>query len=590
MSRVPTRIISSALFIIFALQVVTSMLAQSATCDEVAHHIPAGYSYYKKWDFRLNPSNPPLSRYLVAFPLNFLKLKAPFGEQCWEQADTPAFGRKFLYEYNRDKARLIIFLSRLPMLLIGLLLAFLVYRTAYSYYGGKAGLFALFLFAFSPEILAHSGLATTDITAACFIFLAIYAFRSFTKKPSLLRALAAGSTLGLAQLSKYSAVILYPAFFLLAIYEFTRSSQRNRALLGKVIFISLFSVVTIWAGYGFRLKPFLKEASRPEEKIAFVKDMGRRLTPFWSRDISEKTERILNNTPLPLTTYITGFFGFLKHAKDGHLIFFRGRWSGHGNPLYYLIAFLIKTPLPVILFFLAAILSLRRKKFNRDELYLVIPMFFIFLSASLNKLQLGIRYILPFYPLAFVFFSRFIPTLQNRRLQSADGVGRDSALQGPKEIVNPRVWARAGSIDGIHSRVQRFIFGLLLVWLVAINIFIRPHYLSYFNELIGGPDNGWRYLRDSNIDWGQDLPALAGYLKRNKINEVALEYFGQDDPGIYGINFRKFREEEYGEPGDSVYAVSAHYLEHAKWPKDYKPTAKAGYSIFIYDFRKAKNG
>jgi hypothetical protein len=127
-------------------------------------------------------------------------------------------------------------------------------------------------------------------------------------------------------------------------------------------------------------------------------------------------------------------------------------------------------------------------------------------------------------------------------------------------------------------------------WLILGTLITWPNFLSYFNEIAGGPDNGWRYLRDSNIDWGQDLPALSLYLNENGIDEITFEYFGEDLPEEYGVKAISFKKTEYTKPEDKVYAVSVQYLDHVKWAKNYIPNTKAGYSIFIYDFKnKVKN-
>jgi hypothetical protein len=196
-----------------------------------------------------------------------------------------------------------------------------------------------------------------------------------------------------------------------------------------------------------------------------------------------------------------------------------------------------------------AIFSLIWARLKKDEYYLLIPIIFIFLTASLNKLQLGIRYILPIYPLCFIFSSRFTPFIK-------------------------KTWQKATVF-------------ILILWLVIANAFAWPHYLSYFNEFIGGANNGWKYLRDSNLDWGQDLPALAKYMKENAVGEITLLYFGEDNPVIYGINFRKITKEELIKPGKKAYAISVQYLDAVNWAKDLKPIAKAGYSIFIYDLRNS---
>ena len=97
-----------------------------------------------------------------------------------------------------------------------------------------------------------------------------------------------------------------------------------------------------------------------------------------------------------------------------------------------------------------------------------------------------------------------------------------------------------------------------------------------------------QYLRDSNIDWGQDLPALKRYMRDNHIDVITMSYFGSADPGYYGINYDEITAEERISPGNKVYAVSAQYLEGVEWAGKREPSSKAGYSIFIYDLRLEK--
>jgi hypothetical protein len=118
---------------------------------------------------------------------------------------------------------------------------------------------------------------------------------------------------------------------------------------------------------------------------------------------------------------------------------------------------------------------------------------------------------------------------------------------------------------------------------------IWPDYISYFNEIVGGPKNGWRYLRDSNIDWGEDLPALSEYMKRNGIDKIKLLYFGSADPKFYNIDYEDITEPERLKPANNVYAISLHYIDAVEWAKDRSPDAMAGYSIYIYDFRDKKS-
>jgi hypothetical protein len=315
-------------------------------------------------------------------------------------------------------------------------------------------------------------------------------------------------------------------------------------LFSKTILIFIFSVIIIWAGYGFRLKPFLAQTVNQEEKINFAQKTISRFIPGWSR---QKTEHLLKDVKLPLTAYITTVAGVTEHAKEGHNTFAWGKWSQHGSRWYYVVAFLIKTPIPMLLLLCFAVFSLFRKPLAENEFYIIIPAVLIFAAASFSKLQIGIRYILPVYLLACIFISRLVS-------------------------------ARPGFL-------RRGIIFLSGIWIAVIILISWPNYLSYFNGFIGGPGNGWEYLRDSNVDWGQDLPALSRYLRKNKIQEITLFYFGEDDPAFYGINFRKITAKEIEKPEKRIYAISAQSLDSVNWYRLYRPTAKAANSIFIYDLR-----
>jgi hypothetical protein len=143
---------------------------------------------------------------------------------------------------------------------------------------------------------------------------------------------------------------------------------------------------------------------------------------------------------------------------------------------------------------------------------------------------------------------------------------------------------------------------ILLGWLIVGTLTISPHYLAYFNELAGGPENGYRVLVDSNLDWGQDLPGLREYMKDHNIASVKLAYCGTADPGAYGIDYEllpglphpwwKYSNdpEVIVDPGPGVYAISATALQGARfqnpdvyaWFRERRPDAVIGYSIFIY--------
>jgi hypothetical protein len=139
--------------------------------------------------------------------------------------------------------------------------------------------------------------------------------------------------------------------------------------------------------------------------------------------------------------------------------------------------------------------------------------------------------------------------------------------------------------DSVKKPLGKVVLTILCLWLVISSLRIYPHYLAYFNEIVGGPNNGHRYLIDSNIDWGQDLDGLSAYLAKRGVEDVWLEYFGMALPEKHGINSRPIP----CHPVKGTIAVSVTLLEGRKGPSCYQwlkqrvPAEKIGYSIFVYE-------
>jgi len=129
-----------------------------------------------------------------------------------------------------------------------------------------------------------------------------------------------------------------------------------------------------------------------------------------------------------------------------------------------------------------------------------------------------------------------------------------------------------------------------------------PHQLAYFNELVGGPEQGYHYLGDSNVDWGQNLKRVKAFMEREGVPIIYLSYFGTAPPGYYGIRYQYVPGSwplEWPPPSDLVPAelrrklliISAVNLHEIfshddplfKWLQNRKPVARIGYSMFVYD-------
>lgn len=265
---------------------------------------------------------------------------------------------------------------------------------------------------------------------------------------------------------------------------------------------------------------------------------------------------------LPL--YWEGLNATLARLGEGRSTFVAGRYSRTGSWLYFPAGLALKTPLPLLL--TAGLgLALRARKAEASTAWLVLPPAALFLAACGSKTQIGYRYILPVYPFLLVL-----------------------GAQGAAGLWGRARWGRACVL-------------LLGVWLAAGVLRVHPDYLAYFNEAAGGPDAGYRWLVDSNLDWGQGLRELGEELKRRGSPHIFLSYFGVADPSYYGIRYTPAgfvsnvdRRDGAAAPpasGPVLLAISAtnlqgvYYSERASfaWLKERRPIFAAGHSIFLYD-------
>ena len=565
MKNIPHIAVLFILILFFVVATINSNLASSPTNDEFAH-LPAGYTYITKGDFSLYHKNPPLIKMMSALPLLILSPNMDFK---WERKvnndwEPWMFGKYFM-ENNRKSYDSIFFWGRIPVLLLSLMLAFFLYRWTNKLYGKKSAALALFLYLFSPNIIAHSSLATIDIGASLFILLSIYIFWQFLKTPDRKKLALSGFVLGLAQLSKFTAIFLIIMLPLCGVFfvqwkkKFEGDSfslhltpkiklLNMKGLFTSLLIIYLLAIAIMNAGYGFD---------------GTFKKLGD--YQFQSNFFQGLANTGLAHLPLPLPyEYVSGFDDQKNDVEVGEFPnFLMGEWSNKGWWYYLPFAFLIKTPLALSLLLLLALYSCGRKRerLRIDEAFLLIPIVILFsVFAFLSNLDVGIRYLLPLFPFLFILISRIVK--EDRKL----------------------------------GTVTKSIVILLLGWYAYSSLSLFPHYLSHFNELAGGPKKGYKYLIDSNIDWGQDLKGLKKYMDKQGIKHIKLAYFGSVDPAIYGISY----EIPKGYPEKGLYAISANYLQglpypiiygrrmmefesgYFSWLKKFEPVTSIGNSIFIF--------
>ncbi len=530
-------IIVVCLLVIMFIQAVLSMRLKSMTFDETSH-LPAGYSYLKTGDYRLNQEQPPLIKLLAGLPLLFLDLKIPLYTQYWENSSQYQFGKFFLY-YSGNNAEKVIFLGRIPMVLLGVLLGYFIFLWTKKLYGIKAGLFALFFYVFSPNILAHTRLVVMDLGLGCFMLIACYQAWNYLEKPSMSKLVLTGVFTGLALATKFSAVMLFGIFLFLFGYRTFVDSGGAKALfpagkspgltdrtffvLSRLLVILIISIVIIYIAYGLK-----------------------------------------GNA---LGMYKKGMDMIYYNQRQGYKFYMNGRFSLKPWWYYYVYAFIIKTTIPALVMVVFAGVLLKKQKHNLyNEMWLLIPIILIFVSSFFDTRNLGLRRVLPAYPFLFVFIGKV--------------AGENKTWLFPAK-----------------KNVRAAIIAFLCAGHLMASLMIFPDYLTHFNGFVGGAKNGINYLDDSNIDWGQDLKRLKTYMDEHDIAEVKLQYYGTSDIKCYGIKTVPITDKELLERPDAgyYYAMSAHYLARLKlaviegsgkldWLEEYEPVDIIGNTIYIYKF------
>lgn len=519
-----------------------SMTQDSPTMDE-QNHLARGLAFLRTGDPRLSVEHPPLVNSLSALPVLLLPdVRLPLDHPSWEaEQGWYQFADLLLWEYNHDVTRMI-FLARLPVVFLTLGLALIGFRLAGMVWGRETAVFPFLFLLFDPNILAHGRYVTTDVGGTTFLMLAVLAvwWMWQTDSPSFRQWLVVGVSLGLAFGSKLSTLAFVPILALAALWPINgrfevRTVWRRWGLLGTAVIPAL---IVVWIIFGFQWGTF----------------------HFRSDQLAH-----LNRFAGPMPTFWAGIEQILFISSGGRPAFLLGQFSNEGFPLYFPVAFLVKTPLALLLALPVAVISLWQRKETRPiVLFLLTPPVIYLVLSMQSALNIGYRHLLPMLPFLWVL------------------------------------------VAGMARRGQRLWW---VPWLVVAGLWladagIHPHYLSYFNMAAGGPENGRNILVDSNIDWGQDLIRLKQWMAANGVERVKLAWFGTAVPEYYHIQYDPLpgfpRHPFYGlwtappfnpaQPEPGIYAISVTNLWELPladkyvyaWFRARPPDDRVGYSILIY--------
>ena len=486
------------LLISLCAQLFLSVRRESQTWDE-ANHIFAGYRSWTDADFGLNPEHPPLLKLMAAAPLLWSQPKAPALEGRFFKEDAFLGGKEFLYQNDAEK---ILSRTRTFAATLTLLTAFVVFVATKEMFGAGAAFIALALLTFDPNLLAHGALITTDVGLACFMFLSVYMFYRFVKSPSALRLILAGLSVGLVLAVKHTGLLIVPILFLLTLCEIIfctdRTNRKNFSrqslkLFGSLALITLIGWPVLWSFYGFRYDARPKGLQMNPPLDEYVQ--GLKASEAWPISTAARL-RILPES------YLYGLAD-VRLTANYYTSYVLGKVYAHGVWFYFPVAFLIKSTVGVLALFLLSlgVIATRRLHGRREIFFLVVPVIFYLLVALTVGMNIGVRHILVVYVFLYVLIGGTMWTLISRS----------------------RKWAYA--------------VGVCLLAHAASSVMAFPNYIPYGNELWGGPSQTYKYLTDSNCDWGQQLKSVKQYLDGRGVKECWFVYFaaGVADPSYYGI-------------------------------------------------------
>jgi len=518
-------------------------------------------------------------------------------------------GWKFIYHSGND-ADSILFWNRFPILLYAILLGIYVFLWTRDLFGKKTALFALFLFSFSPNILAHSHFVTTDLGVAASFFITLYYFYKFIKDPSWRYLIYSGVFFGIAQLVKFSNIFLVAYLGLLVIliifckhrqlfmFNFPGSSKIKRPWLQRT-YTSLIALALIFI-IGFVLVGAVYMVftfNTPTEMQSRLIDDSLPGSESFMPQIRDTLHAMQGNfITKPLAHYLLGLVMVFARVQGGNTTYFFGETTDQSWWYYYPLSFLIKTPISTIILLFSSLFLFAfdfikqaratkipevkgrvRAFYNRimaaswkllPEIIMISVIAAFFVIGINSNLNIGLRHLLPVYPFMFMLIARYVVRFFGNH---------------KTKIKNLR-------------RSKLIILAVIILYYLTTNLTSFPHYLAYFNEFIGR-DNAYKYTVDSNLDWGQDLKRLTTYVEDNNIEHIKVDYFGGSVPEYYlGDKQQKWSSRD-GETTGWL-AVSATYFQNSKyyarvhgeqdytWLDKYEPEAIIGGSILVYNIEE----
>lgn len=521
----------------------TSMAGDSITMDE-QNHIGRGVAFIHSGDPRLSLEHPPLVNSLSALPMLLIpELDIPYDHPSWQLQPPDVYWYVFADELVWQR---------------GLDVQVATFLARFPIVVMTLGL-ALVAYRFGREVWQRP---STFWIIPLILFdpniLAHGRYSTTDLGGTLFMTLATFLLWRLWQCEQFS----WTRWLWAAVGMGLAFASKHTAL----VFVLIWGVMAIWP---------LSDRRGVQRLLWFLSAGLASLVVIWALygfewghlTVSLPLPQLFYDLKLPMPTYWSGVGQILTISTEGRMAYLNGRFQQGGFNSYFPIAFAIKTPLiTLLLFVVSAVLLIWKKNGRLHGTFLLIPILAYFVITMQSGLNIGYRHLLPILPYIYLM------------------------IVGNWSIGN----RRSGSI-----------LPVVALSLIALSLWIHPHYLSYFNQTMGGPQNGGQWLLDSNIDWGQDLIRLEKWMAANEVESVNLGWFGTAVPSIYQVPNKPlpgFPQQPYltqwldppfnpAAPEPGIYAISVSSLYELPlpnsgvyaWFRQREPDARVGYSILIYD-------
>ncbi|NBP57350.1 hypothetical protein EBU71_12615, partial [bacterium] len=515
-NRIPLRVFTISITLILAILAFGSSAGDSLTMDE-SPHIAAGYSYVVEGDYRLNPEHPPLLKLLAGYSiwlggkLTNQAIYFPDNISAWTDKVNAQWdmGYAFLFKSGND-ANTIIWWARLPTIIVLLLgLPYIIYSVFYHTKNKSIALISGILYAFSPNIIAHGRLVTTDLIASLSFLIVIDIWIRYLQNQSGKNIFYLILAIAFAFLSKFSTILLLPLIFLTGFgYIWIKYWSYNQQILSKSlilirdgIIVALGVFVIINFVYWITMRNMSIDTQLQLVQESFPQD----------NQISDITKQTLSNIiQFPglqyFGQYLLGQAMVVQRVGGGNTTFLLGKFTNQSFIEYFPLTYLLKENIAIILTLIAIILAsiigiikhfnfkifgkYKTKILNYWYEITVFIMIIIYWFISIRgNLNLGIRHILPAVTLTYILIAF-----------------------GIVKILIP-------------LRFSKVLLSVFLIWYITTTILVYPSYISNLN-ILSGQNQGYQIFTDSNLDWGQDLNRLNNWTKQKNIDILYIDYFG----------------------------------------------------------------